>query len=346
VATQYWWLAVAGVVALVAGLALAHVRQSMREDSGFLAVILYSFRNRHARQPGEGFWEPARRHYGEEAADGPPAVLRIMLVFSMVSVFWALFDQHSSTWVKQAKSMDLTLVVPSILWSYWLVPATIIGALFGATWLFLWISNRPLPRKASLGFLIAVGVWFAVALVAHLVWGEKRSIGLLPAQIAALNPLLVMIIIPLLNVAVYHPLERRGRPLKPLQRMTIGMFLAAFSFAAVALIQARIEAAGVGQVHVLWQLIPYVIITTGEVLVSVTGLEFAYTQAPRAMKSTIMGFWLLCVTFGNILVTFLAPLQTLSLATFFWTFAGLMAAAALVFVVLAATYKGKSYMQA
>ena len=49
--------------------------------------------------------------------------------------------------------------------------------------------------------------------------------------------------------------------------------------------------------------------TTAEVLVSVTGLEFAYTQAPRAMKSTIMGFWLLCVTFGNILVAFLAPMQ-------------------------------------
>jgi POT family proton-dependent oligopeptide transporter len=87
--------------------------------------------------------------------------------------------------------------------------------------------------------------------------------------------------------------------------------------------------------HVLWQLIPYIIITTAEVLVSITGLEFAYTQAPRAMKSTIMGFWLLCVTFGNILVAFLAPLQVLSLTTFFWVFAGLMAAAAVIFAISA-----------
>jgi POT family proton-dependent oligopeptide transporter len=172
-----------------------------------------------------------------------------------------------------------------------------------------------------------------------------RTIEMLPAQIAALNPLLVMIIIPLLNLLVYQPLEKAGKPLKPLHRMTIGMFMAAFSFVAVALIQTRIGTVGEGNMHVLWQLIPYIIITTAEVLVSITGLEFAYTQAPRAMKSTIMGFWLLCVTFGNVLVAFLAPLQTLSLTTFFWTFAGLMAGAALVFSILALFYKEKTYIQ-
>ena len=136
-----------------------------------------------------------------------------------------------------------------------------------------------------------------------------------------------MIIIPSLNVLVYNPLEKAGRPLKPLHRMSIGMFMAGLAFVAVALIQQRIESVGHGSLPVLWQLIPYTIITTAEVLVSITGLEFAYTQAPRAMKSTIMGFWLLCVTFGNVLVAFLAPMQSLSLTTFFWVFAGLMAAA-------------------
>jgi POT family proton-dependent oligopeptide transporter len=123
------------------------------------------------------------------------------------------------------------------------------------------------------------------------------------------------------------------------------MFLAALSFVAVALLQARIQAAGRGEVHVLWQIIPYTLVTAAEVLVSVTGLEFAYTQAPRTMKSTIMSFWLLCITFGNVLVAFLAPLETLSLAKFFWIFAGLMAAAATVFALLAARYRGRSYLQ-
>jgi POT family proton-dependent oligopeptide transporter len=172
-----------------------------------------------------------------------------------------------------------------------------------------------------------------------------ETITMLPAQISAANPLFVMMVIPLLNVLVYRPLERRGRPLKPLHRMAVGLFLASLAFVSVALLQTRIVAMGRGEVHVLWQVIPYFILTTAEVLVSVTGLEFAYTQAPRAMKSTIMGFWLLTFSFGNMLVAFLAPLQELSLATFFWIFAGLMAVAAVVFVVLAARYRGKTYLQ-
>ena len=104
------------------------------------------------------------------------------------------------------------------------------------------------------------------------------------------------------------------------------MFLTAGAFAAAAVLQEAIQTAGDGVVHGLWQIIPYFIMTVAEVLVSITGLEFAYTQAPRAMKSTIMSFWLLCVTFGNLLVAFLAPLQkTIALSTFFWLFAGLMA---------------------
>jgi POT family proton-dependent oligopeptide transporter len=53
---------------------------------------------------------------------------------------------------------------------------------------------------------------------------------------------------------------------------------------------------------ILWQVVPYLLLTFGEVLVSATGLEFAYSQAPVAMKGTIMSFWQLSVTFGNLWV--------------------------------------------
>ncbi len=73
---------------------------------------------------------------------------------------------------------------------------------------------------------------------------------------------------------------------------------------------------------------------------------FAYTRAPRTMKSTIMGFWMLCVTFGNVLVAFLAPMETLlDLSKFFWIFAALMAVASVVFAVLAYFYKGRTCLQ-
>jgi POT family proton-dependent oligopeptide transporter len=47
---------------------------------------------------------------------------------------------------------------------------------------------------------------------------------------------------------------------------------------------------------------PYLILTTAEVLISTTGLEFAFTQAAAEMKSTIMSFWLLTVAIGNLFV--------------------------------------------
>jgi hypothetical protein len=342
---RYWPAALLAAAAFAGGVVVAQLRQRRSEDAGFFSQLVYCLRHRRERARGEDFWAPARRHFGEKAAEGPPAVLRICLVFSAVSVFWALYDQYSSTWVEQARAMDLSLDLPRALTFWWLIPAVLVSAAFGAIWLMCWVSNRPVSRKVTLLFAGAVLLWGGSALIYQLSRGVTERVNLLPAQMGAANPLFVMLVIPVLTFGVYEPLKRRGRPLKPLTRMTIGMFLASAAFVAVALLQARIDHVGRGTVHVLWQAIPYLIITTAEVLVSVTGLEFAYTQAPREMKSTIMGFWLLGITFGNVLVVFLAPLQTLSLQTFFWTFAALMAVAAVVFSILAASYRGKTYLQ-
>ena len=279
----------------------------------------------------------------------------------MVSVFWALFDQHASTWIDQARQMALGLILPAYL-AYWGLAATIALALFAAVWLLRWIDNRPLPRPLTMkyvGAILALGVLAGVCDLVGPPMGNitsppgeavvrqrMLSISMDAAQISALNPLFVMIVIPAMNLLVYMPLRARGIEIKPLTKMTMGMFLTAVAFTAAALLQQRIQAAGEGSVHALWQVVQYFIMTIAEALVSITGLEFAYTQAPRAMKSTIMSFWLLCVAFGNLLVAFLAPLQkTIALSEFFWLFAGLMAGAAVIFALLARLYKGKVYLQ-
>jgi POT family proton-dependent oligopeptide transporter len=100
-----------------------------------------------------------------------------------------------------------------------------------------------------------------------------------PSQVAALNPAMVMLLIPFVSNVMYPGIEKLGFKATPLRRMTLGMLIAALSFVAVALIQHRIDAQGPGTVTIAWQLIPYLVITLAEVLVSVTGLEFAYTQA-------------------------------------------------------------------
>jgi POT family proton-dependent oligopeptide transporter len=111
------------------------------------------------------------------------------------------------------------------------------------------------------------------------------------------NPAIVMILVPLFTLGIY---PRIGKFASPLRRMTIGMFLAAVSYVVVAGLQKHIEAGA--QLSVLWQTVPYVILTAAEVLVSTTGLEFAFREAAPEMKSIIMSFWLLTIAFGDLLV--------------------------------------------
>jgi POT family proton-dependent oligopeptide transporter len=176
--------------------------------------------------------------------------------------------------------------------------------------------------------------------------------------VPAANPLLVMGLIPLMNL-VYYLCDRLGLKTTPLRRITAGMGVTAGSFVATALLQQYIDRSPPASVWVGWQLIQYLLLTVGEVMVSITGLEFAYTQAPKKMKSTVMGFWLLTVTLGNVLVALLAKVQgpladwvgrtvTSGLgqeATFFWVFAALSGAAALIFGLRAAFYTPKDYAQ-
>ena len=104
--------------------------------------------------------------------------------------------------------------------------------------------------------------------------------------------------------------------------------------------------------HIWWQLLAYIVITAAEVMVSVTCLEFSYTQAPRAMKSFIMGLYFSSVAFGNLLVAgvnfFIEnPDGTSKLdgATYYWFFTGAMFVTALCFIVVAKLYVPKTYIQ-
>jgi POT family proton-dependent oligopeptide transporter len=161
-------------------------------------------------------------------------------------------------------------------------------------------------------------------------------------QMQSANPALVMILVPLLTLVVYPRIGKFGTPLK---RMSFGLFLTAASYVIVALLQQRIDAGA--QVNVAWQTLPYIVLTTAEVLVSTTGLEFAFTQAAPEMKSTIMSFWLLTVAFGNLVVSALTKVLSSAegghadsvSAKRFYLYAGLTFAVAILFSVVAMRYR-------
>jgi POT family proton-dependent oligopeptide transporter len=157
------------------------------------------------------------------------------------------------------------------------------------------------------------------------------------AQMQAANPALIMVLVPLLTLVLYPAL---GKLATPLRRMTLGMVLAAVSFVVVGWLQHRIE--GGETLSLAWQLAPYLVLTASEVLVSVTGLELSYTQAPKSMKSTVGSFWLLTVAFGQLIVIAVTQLggeagksdSSVTSGRFF-LYAGLLAVTAVAFAVVA-----------
>lgn len=171
----------------------------------------------------------------------------------------------------------------------------------------------------------------------------------LPAQIQTVNPIFILVMLPLFSYAVYPVIGKVFR-LTPLRKFGIGLFVTAFAFMIVGWIQARIDA---GQMpHIIWQILAFVVLTAAEVMVSVTHLEFAYTQAPKKMKSLVMCTYLGSVALGNVFtaaVNFFIqnPDGSVKLAgaSYFYFFVAVMFATSLLFVFVARFYKGRTYIQ-
>lgn len=121
----------------------------------------------------------------------------------------------------------------------------------------------------------------------------------LPSQIQAINPILIMAFIPLFTFVIYPALNKMFK-LTPLRKISIGLFVTVPAFLIPAWIESRLNAGF--QPNIVWQLLSYTIITAAEVFVSITCLEFSYTQAPKKMKSFVMAFFLMSVSFGNLFV--------------------------------------------
>lgn len=258
-----------------------HVPPTKSDGHGFMNIMMSAFANQKSRKAGQSFMDAALKDHSQAQIDAAKSVLDIAKLFAAISVFWALFDQHGSSWVIQAMNMDL----------------------------------------------VFMGIQFEAS------------------QISAWNPIMVMGLIPLFSMGIYPMLDKMGLKTTPIRRMTWGMFVAAAAFGIVGFLQIILD--GGNKINVMWQFFPYLVITMAEVMISITGLEFAYTQAPRSMKSTIMSIWLLTVFFGNLITAYVSKVNFFAVGStgYFMFFAILMAIFAGIFWYMGANYKVKNYME-
>ena len=256
--------------------------------------------------------------YGPKVAFGVPGVF----MFTATLIFWmgrykfAHIPPSGSKSFKETFSIKNLKTIKNILWIF--LPLPLFWSLFdqsSSAWIFQ-------ASRMDLNFC---------------------GYTLLPAQTHIFNPLMVLIFIPIFNYGLY-PFLNKFFKLTQLRKIGIGMFITVISFLIAAKIESFIVKGNTPTIW--WQVLSYAFLTTAEVMVSITSLEFAYTQAPKRLKSLIMATYYLTVTAGNLFTSLVNMLiqnpdgsSKLGPVEYYVFFAGAMFCAAVLFTLIAMRYK-------
>ncbi|KAG0306321.1 peptide transporter ptr2 [Dissophora globulifera] len=147
-----------------------------------------------------------------------------------------------------------------------------------------------------------------------------------------IDPIVLIICIPIFDKIIYPGFRRMGFELKPVTRITLGFLFAAIAMAWTAGVQHLIYITGPNfdctlcdadespnNVSFGWQIPSYVFIAISEIFASITGLEFAFTNAPATMKSVVMSLFLFTNCIGALLGFAFLPLTKDPLLTWLYT---------------------------
>ena len=256
-------------------------------------------------------------HVGDQFGTGNQHLItKIFNIFYFSINFGAVISNLLIPWVLKWYGPHLAFGIPGILMAlatifFWMgrtkfahIPAK------GAPFLSELFSKEGLSVIGKLiPLVIFVGVFWSLfdQTASRLVFQAERmdreifGLEILPSQIQAANPFLILVLIPLFTFVLY-PLVGKIVNLTPLKKIGSGLVLMALAFAVVSLAQEAIDRGETP--HVGWQLLAYLILTSAEVMVSIVALEFFYTQAPKKMKSLMMAIFLSSVSIGNFFTAF------------------------------------------
>ncbi|OJT08248.1 hypothetical protein TRAPUB_858 [Trametes pubescens] len=127
--------------------------------------------------------------------------------------------------------------------------------------------------------------------------------------ISNLDPFALILFIPIVDLFVYPGLRRLGFNFTPVKRIALGFFLGSAAMIWATVVQHFIykrnpcgyqvatckDAAGeplTSDLNVWIQTGSYVLLAFSEIFASITGLEYAFTKAPKNMRSLVMSAFL------------------------------------------------------
>ena len=298
-----------------------------------MAIATFLFwlgRNRFVHIPPAG-WQKFKQETFSPA--GKRALVNLAPLFLLfVPMFWAIFDQTGSAWVLQAQEMDRKFMGVTWLESQVQAVNPVLILILIPTFAYglyplmgKFFKVTPL-RKIGIGLFLTAGA-FAISALIDIAIAERT------AEVAS---------------AMATQLGLDGSASPSVQAMVIAATEQGWE---VAEINRYLEP----MPNIGWQFLAYVVLTAAEVMVSITCLEFAYTQSPKKMKSFIMGVYFLGVSLGNlftsgvnfVLEAFKGDDGTTMLdgANYYWFFAGLMLIVSIIYIPFALRYKGETFIQ-
>lgn len=264
------------------------------------------------------------KHYGPHVAFAVPGVL----MFIATLVFW--MGRHDFAHIPPERKQFLAdLLQPDFMKS--LAGLALIYVFVAMFWsLFDQTSSRWVTQSEKMDLHVF-------------------GVELLPSQLQSVNPLFVITLIPVFSLWLYPAIGRLVN-LTPLRKLSAGFFVAIPSFIIPAWIETQIAAGTTPSVW--WQILAYFFITSAELLISITCLEFSYTQAPARLKSFIMGLYLCSVSLGNAFTSAVnawiersGGQSSLEGAAYYWFFVKCISITAVLFIFVAMLYKGKTHLQ-
>jgi dipeptide/tripeptide permease len=272
---------------------------------------------------------PLRTSYGYAIAFMFPAIL---MVFA-----FAFFAMGKKYYAKE--TVGYVPTSPEERAERWRVLGRVLGLFVLCT--FFWAI---FDQSAS------TWIFFANACMNLYIFGYKVD----PDQVQAFNAVFIIALLPLVQ-ALWKSLDERGIKVRATDKMIAGFAITASCMGVMALsayLAGTAELVTVGEagkeitewvvadankVTIWWQIFAYLLLTVAEILISVTGLELAYTAAPKAMSGFVTGCWLLTVGMANLFINaYLTRLYTvMQPAIYFTLLTVLMLVVSFAFVIVA-----------
>ncbi len=190
----------------------------------------------------------------------------------------------------------------------------------------IWVSELRRGVQACSVLLWLPLYWLTYAQMSNNLTSQADTMqhaGVPPEIVSNLDPLALIILIPICDLLIYPWLRKRGVRLTSIRKTTLGFWVGASAMLYAALLQHYIythnpcgyyPSEGLpatassperdcppGSISIIYQAPIYLLVAISEILVAITSIEYAFTKAPRNMRSMIQAFAMLMGAFANVI---------------------------------------------